>query len=439
MILFPKIDKGIVMFLQFSVNNFRSIKDTVTFSMATASKEKDNNNFFTIKNYELLSSAVIYGANASGKSNILKAMAFMANVVLNKAKVIQSTDTLSHDPFRLNTTTQDASSTFEMVFFIGEVKYRYGFEADSTTVYSEWLFEDTKGKEAKLFYRDSEEEHYVNATRFSEGFIFFDKSTSKIKVSKNQLFIWKCDREDDGEISKSILHWFSRFNLIDGLNHSGYMSYTMKKMEDIEFKNKIISLVKTADTGIENIDVQTEDVSLDVLEKMPLPDKLKEEILKDGGLQSIAVHTYHKKFNENNDEIGTMIFELDDEESVGTQKFFKISAPILNTLQEGKILMIDELDASLHPVLTKHLINLFHDKTINTKNAQLIFATHDTNLLKPYIFRRDQIWLTEKDKYGATDIYSLANFKGVRSNEDFEKQYIQGKYGAIPYLGKFEF
>lgn len=424
------------MFLQFSVNNFRSIKDTVTFSMATASK--DNDNSFKVKNYELLKSAVIYGANASGKSNVLKAMAFMGNIVLNKTKIIQSTDTLPHDPFKLNTVTQDASSTFEIVFFIDAVKYRYGFEADITTVYSEWLYEDTKGKEAKLFYRDSEEEHYVNPTRFAEGFLFFDKVTSKIKVSKNQLFIWKCD-QDDGEISKSILKWFSRFNLIDGLDHSRYINYTMEKMEDIEFKNKIVELVKSADIGIADIEMQKEDVPLDIFEKMPLPEKLKELILKDGGLQSVAVNTYHKKFDENNNEIGTVVFELDDEESVGTQKFFRMSAPILNTLQEGKILMIDELDASLHPMLTKHLINLFHDKTINTKNAQLIFATHDTNLLKPYIFRRDQIWLTEKNKYGTTDIYSLAQFKNVRKKEDFEKQYIQGKYGAIPYLGKFEF
>jgi len=424
------------MLLQFSVNNFRSIKDTVTFSMATASK--DENNSFKLRNYELLTSAVIYGANASGKSNVLKAMSFMGNIVLNKTKVIQSTDTLQHDPFKLNTATQDTSSTFEIVFFIDEIKYRYGFEADSTTVYSEWLYADEKGKEAKLFYRDSEEEHYVNPTKFKEGFIFYDNATSKIKVSKNQLFLWKCD-QDDGEISKSILTWFSRFKLIDGLDHDGYVNYTMKKMEDIEFKNKIVDLVKTADIGIDDIQTQKEDVPLDVFEKMPFPDKLKELILKDGGLQSVAVNTYHKKFDENNNEIGTVIFELDDEESVGTQKFFRMSAPILNTLQEGKILMIDELDASLHPMLTKHLINLFNNKEINKNHAQLIFATHDTNLLNRHIFRRDQIWLTEKDKYGATDIYSLAQFKNVRKTEDFEKQYIQGKYGAIPYLGKFEF
>lgn len=422
------------MLLQFSVSNYRSIKDTITLSMLSSS---ENENSFKIKKYNLLNSAVIYGANASGKSNLLRAMGFMGRIVLNKTKVIQSTDTLPHDPFRLNSSTKDASSTFEIVFFIDEIKYRYGFELDNTTVYAEWLYANEKGKEAKLFYRDSEEEEYVNP-KFKEGYIFFDNSKSKIRVSLNQLFIWKCD-QDGGEISKSILKWFSRFNLIDGLDHGGYISYTMKKMEDLTFKNEMINLVKTADIGIENITMEEEEVPLDMIEKMGLPIDLKEEILKDGGLKSVSINTYHKKFDENNNEIGNEIFELDDEESLGTRKFFKMSAPILNTLQEGKILIIDELDASLHPMLTKHLIKLFSDKNINTKNAQLIFATHDTNLLKPQIFKRDQIWFTEKDKYGSTILYSILEIKGVRATDDFEKQYLQGKYGAVPYLGKFEF
>lgn len=424
------------MLLQFSVSNYRSIKDKITFSMLSSSK---NENTFKIKKYNLLNSAVIYGANASGKSNLLRAMAFMGRIVLNKTKVIQSTDTLPHDPFRLNSSTQDASSIFEIVFFINEIKYRYGFELDNTTVYSEWLYADEKGKEAKLFYRDADDEEYVNSQKFKEGYPFFDNSKSKIKISSNQLFIWKCDREDDGIISKSILKWFNRFNLIDGLDHGGYISYTMKKMEDLNFKNEMIKLVKTADIGIEDITIEEEDVPLDMIEKLSLPTSIKEEILKDGRLKSVSINTYHKKFDKDNNEIGNEIFELDDEESVGTRKFFKMSAPILNTLQEGKILIIDELDASLHPMLTKHLIKLFNDKNINTKNAQLIFATHDTNLLKPQIFKRDQIWFTEKDKYGSTTLYSILEIKGVRANDDFEKQYIQGKYGAVPYLGKFEF
>ena len=424
------------MLLQFSVNNYKSIKDTITFSMATSSKDKGNS--FKIGKYELLKSAILYGANASGKSNFLKAMAFMGKIVLNKNKVIQSTDTLEHFPFKLSTDTQDSSSTFEIVCFINNIKFRYGFEIDNTTVYAEWLYADEKGKESKLFYRDTEEDDYVNPTKFKEGFTFFDKKNLNINISKNQLFIWKCD-QNDGEIAKSILGWFNKFNLIDGMQHDDYIGYAMDQMENEDFKNEIVNLVKTADIGIEDIILEKEKVPLDILEKMEIPSKLKEEILEGGGLQKVLLNTYHKKYDEDNKEIGTVIFELDEEESKGTRKFFKMSAPILNTLREGKVLLIDELDASLHPMLTKHLIKLFHNEKINTKNAQLIFATHDTNMLTPHLFRRDQIWLTEKDKFGATDIYSLAQLKDVIKNENFEKQYIQGKYGAIPYLGKFEF
>ena len=424
------------MLLQFSVNNYKSIKDTITFSMATTSKDEGNS--FNIGKYELLKSAIIYGANASGKSNFLKAMAFMGKIVLNKNKVIQSTDTLEHFPFKLNTDTQNSSSTFEIVCFINNIKYRYGFEIDDTTVYAEWLYADEKGKESKLFYRDAEEDDYINPAKFKEGYKSFDKKELKINVPKNQLFIWKCD-QNDGEVSKSILGWFNKFNLIDGMEHDGYIGFAMDQMENEDFKNEIVNLVKTADIGIEDIILEREKVPSEFFEEMSIPSDLKEKILEGGGLQRVLLNTYHKQYDENDNEVGKIIFELDEEESKGTRKFFKMSAPILNTLREGKILIIDELDASLHPMLTRHLIKLFHNEKINTKNAQLIFATHDTNMLTPTMFRRDQIWLTEKDKFGATDIYSLAQLKDVIKNENFEKQYIQGKYGAIPYLGKFEF
>ncbi|MEY4505097.1 MAG: hypothetical protein RL154_1394 [Pseudomonadota bacterium] len=420
------------MLLQFSVNNFRSIKDTVTFSMLS---EEKNSNINKIRNYKLLQSAVLYGANASGKSNIFGAMSYMASVVLNKPKIIQSTDELPYFPFRLSTETEKASSSFEIVFFIGDIKYRYGFEADNLEVYAEWLFADTKGREAKLFYRDSTEQ-YIN-TIFKEGIKFFDKKNSKISVAKNQLLLWKCD-QNDGEVSKTILQWFKGFNVIDGLDHNGYASFTIKRMEDSNFRDKINDLVKTADVGIELIATSEEDIPLDFVEKLQLLEVIKQEFLKDGGLKQININTYHKKYNENHEEIGNVIFELDEEESLGTRKFFKISAPIIDTLNEGKVLVIDELDASLHPMLTRHLIKLFNSD-LNKKNAQLIFATHDTSLLTKDLFTREQIWLTEKNRYGATDLYSLLEIKDVRAKEDFEKYYLQGKYGAIPYLGKFEF
>ncbi len=425
------------MLVEFTVNNFKSIRDTVKFSMLTSSK--DEGNYFEKRKYKLLKSAIIYGANASGKSNFLRAMAFMSKFVLNKYKIIQSIDKLPHEPFRLSTETEDASSSFEIVFFIENIKYRYGFEIDNELIYSEWLYADEKGKEAKLFYRDVEEKEYINPNKFVEGYRFFDKKDEKINVSSNQLFLWKCDNEKDGFISKSILNWFNQFNMIDGMDHTGYINFTMKKMENEDFKNKIIELVKTADIGIDNLQVEEEDVPLEVIEKLQLPDLIKDEMIKEGGFKSITLNTLHQKFNSDGNVIDTVVFELEKEESKGTRKFFAMSAPILDTLKNGKVLIIDELDASLHPILTQHLIKLFHDESINKNNAQLIFATHDTNLLKKTIFRRDQIWLSEKNKYGSTDLYSLAQFKNVRKNEDFEKQYIHGKYGAIPYLGKFEF
>lgn len=424
------------MLLEFTVNNFKSIKDDVKFSMLTSSK--DEGNYFPIRNYNLLRSSIIYGANASGKSNFLRAMAFMRNFVLNHYKILQSTDKIPYEPFKLCNETEKASKSFEIVFFIDEIKYRYGFEIDSDTVYAEWLFADEKGKESKLFFRDVEIADYVNPNKFKEGYSFFNKKEGKIKVPKNQLFIWKCDQEENA-ISTKILQWFNQFNMIDGTNHKEYIEYTQDMMKDDSFKNEIIKLVKTADIGIDDIQIEESNVPLEVLEKMLLPDSLKNELLTNGGAKSTSLNTFHKKYSNEGDLIDDVVFELNKEESKGTRKFFAMSAPILDTLKNGKILIIDELDASLHPILTQHLIKLFYDEKVNRKNAQLIFATHDTNLLNRFMFRRDQIWLTEKNQYGATDLYSLAQFKNVRKKEDFEKQYIQGKYGAIPYLGKFEF
>lgn len=431
-----------IMLLQFSVNNFRSIKDTVTFSMNTASNEASKHSF-QARDYHLLNSAVIYGANASGKSNVLKAMSFMRNLVLNKPKITQSTDDLPHQPFRLNTETEQASSYFEIVFFLENVKYRYGFEADSTTVYAEWLYSDEKSKESRLFERDNEQNiHYVNKQKFKEGI--------GLKVPENHLFIWKCD-QNDGDISKKILQWFSHFNLIDGLENERYVNFALKQMENTDAKSELLKLVKIADLGIEEIAIEEKDVTQaavqHIIKNESIPKEVKQEMLSqinNGASASIELlQSRHKKFNEKNQLIGSVSFELDEDESQGTQKFFAVSAPILDTLKHGKVLLIDELDASLHPMLTECLIKLFNNKELNKRNAQLVFVTHDIHLLSvPELFERDQIWFTEKDQYGSTNLYSLLEFrkknkgKDVRTTDNLEKHYLQGRYGAVPYVGE---
>ncbi len=421
------------MLVQFTVNNFRSIKDDVTLNMLAASKDESNTFLLREGSYELLNSAVLYGANASGKSNVLKAMAQMRNIVLNATKVHQSTDKLPHNPYKLNKQTMEASTSFEIIFFIKDSKYRYGFELDSTTVYAEWLFLDENGREAKLFYRDIDDEFYVNKNKFKEG-----KGLEE-KTLKNQLFIWKCDSEN-GPISREILQWFSHLNMIDGLENTGYIAFTTNQMKNESFKKDIVSLVKFADLGI--VDIATNELKMDQkeIEAIPLPQEIKDQML-DESFVKIETHTSHKFFDQNNNELGQVRFDLHKDESFGTKKFFAMSAPILDTLKRGGILIVDELDASLHPILTMHLMKLFHNKKANSKNAQLIFATHDTNLLNADLLRRDQIWFTEKDKYGATALYSLVEYKAnkARKSTNLEKNYLQGRYGAIPYIGEFGF
>lgn len=422
------------MLLQFTVDNFRSIKDSLTLSMVSGIKNETNR--LEIRNYALLPCAVIYGANASGKSNILKALEYMKSLVLNRHKIFQSTDKLPHEPFRLSMETESASSTFEVVFFHNGVKYRYGFEADSTNVYSEWLFGDEKGKEAKLFFRDSENPDlyttpYANPEKFKEG--------KGLKVLPNSLFIWKCDQEG-GAISNQILTWFKNVNLLYGINFSQYLSYTLQQMEKESYRSEIVKLVSVADLGIKDIMVDEIEIPSTDIEKSEFPKEVVDKILTNkASMMKISIHAVHNKYNDNGDLIGTANFEMSDDESVGTKKFFYLSAPFIDTLKNGKVLLVDELDASLHPMLTMVLVSLFNDKRINKNNAQLIFATHDTNLLNQKLFHKSQIWFTEKDKFGATHLTSLTEFKNVRPSADIEKQYIQGKFGAIPYLGTFSF
>lgn len=424
------------MLLQFKVNNFRSIKDTAVLSM-NAGKGKTTVNSIESKGYHILKSAVIYGANASGKSTVLNALAYMREMVLNRYKVTQSVDKLPYFPFLLNTETETASSHFEIIFLKGDCKYRYGFEVDSEKVYSEWLYADTRGKESRLFQRNIEGNiFYVNQLKFKEG--------RRLKAIDNQLFIWRCDQEG-GEVSKTILEWFYDLNLLNGLQNQPYIDFALEQMKDPNIKAKLLDLLKKADLSINDLKIDEQDIPDEQAKELPLPAEIMEKILSGGArITSSDIQTSHKKFDADNNATGATYFSLNTDESQGTKKFLALSAPILDTLKSGKILLIDEIDASLHPMLTEGLIKLFHNAENNPFNAQLIFTTHDVSFLsRPQLFGRDQIWFTEKNLYGSTELYSLLEFrknskgKDVRSTDNLEKHYLQGQFGAVPYLGDF--
>jgi len=418
------------MLIEFRVGNYKSFKDIITFSMVAAkltskNKEIDANNIFTYKkSINLVKTAALYGSNASGKSNFVKAFVFIKNFVINSSKESQASEEIDIDNFKLSTTTENKPSFFEIFFVIDGIRYRYGFELDRERVHSEWLYR-AKERETNLFQRDLEKIDIKGP--FSEG------KGLESKTRPNALYLSVC-AQWNGKISTEILKWFRSCGVISGIDDIGYRPFTVQSLENSDFKEKILSFIREFDFDISDLNVKHSTITEDSFPK-DMPKTLQNFLMETGG-NRLTIFTTHKKFNEKNEYIGNEIFDLDKHESEGTKKAFSFSGPLLDVLSNGKILIVDELDARLHPVITQAIVQMFHDTNLNPKNAQLIFATHDTNLLDNKFFRRDQVWFMEKDKYGATDLYSLVDFK-VRNDASFEKDYIAGKYGAIPFLGGF--
>ena len=301
---------------------------------------------------------------------------------------------------------------------------------------SEWLYYKKNLKEVELFYRD-EQNFETHSRNFTKG-----KMVIKEKLIRENALLISVASQFNDEISINIIDWFNDFKTISGLRESGFRGFTLNKTEDPNYKKKILNLLEAADLGITDIILQTLEV-----EDLPkdLPDEIRNKIIKDLKEDKSRkllgdIFTVHKKYDENKNITDTINFSLDSEESSGTRKFFALTGPILDVLENGYTLFVDELDSKLHPNLVCKIVSLFNSSEINKKNAQLIFNTHDTNLLDSRLFRRDQIWFTNKDRYGESILYSLADFKSskVKKIENFEYNYIKGKYGAVPFLGHFD-
>jgi uncharacterized protein len=425
------------MLVQFSVGNFLSVREIVTLSMVAAKiKSKDSvldaqNVFKVNEKLSLLKSAAIYGANASGKSNIIAAMRFMRWFVANSFKESNITAPIEVDEFRLSTETLSKPSFFEVVFLIEGIQYRYGFEADKEQVVSEWLFFVPTTKEVKLF--DRTVDSIQLGKRFKEG------RGLKEKTRKNVLFL-SVVAQFNGSIAQKVLNWFKELGIISGLTDRGYMPYTIKSYYSGEKQDEILQLIQRLDLGIDDIQIEKGPLPTlppDMPEELKgLAEELQKLVAQQGGeIEAFKVHVAHRRYNTEGEPVSVEHFDLAKHESQGTQKLFALAGPLIDVLTGGAPLIVDELDARLHPLITCEIIKLFNSEEANPHNAQLIFTTHDTNLLSNKLLRRDQIWFTEKDRYGATDLYSLVEYKGIRNDASFEKDYVQGRYGAIPFLG----
>ncbi len=420
------------MLIGFSVGNYKSFKETVTLSMVASSiteedKELDENNVFPINDkLSLLKSAAIYGANASGKSNLVAAINFMKWFVLNSSKETQVSEAIDIEAFRLSTETEKEPSFFEIVFLIKSTTFRYGFEVNTEQVVSEWLFQTDDNAEKLLFQRDLD--NFI-LDDFPEGQGISDKTRT------NALFL-SVVAQFNGKLSGKILLWFSKnLQLISGLQDTQYRKETLESFENERHRHDIIEFIKKLDLGIADIQITNQPVFM-------ISNKALYASYYGGSLylnseSKPTVKTVHRKYDADGKQTAIEIFDIEKHESEGTNKLFALAGLLLDTLRTGKILFIDELDARLHPLITRELICLFNSNETNPHNAQLIFTTHDTNLLSSKTFRRDQIWFTEKDNKGATDLYSLVEYK-VGKDASFERDYIIGKYGAIPFIGNFK-
>jgi uncharacterized protein len=432
---------GVIMLIEFSVGNYRSFKERVTLSMVAAKiksqpERLDADNVFRVDDdLTLLKSAAIYGANASGKSNLIAALGFMRQFVLNSSRDSQVGERIGVEPFLLNTETVGQPSHFEIVFLLDGIIHRYGFEVTAERVVAEWLYHTPGRKEANLFERSDKIER---KRTFKEG-----RDLEK-RTRSNALYV-SVVAQFNGELASAIVSWFARLGTLLGLTDVHQMMQAMHFFEDATYQPAIIEFIRRFDVGIDDIAMQRSPAKPPALPS-DAPEELRRvfDILSGiEGAEHIAVQTLHPCFDASALLVETIALDLEQHESDGTRKLFAFAYPILRTLREGLVLVIDELDARLHPLITRQLIKLFNSQETNPHNAQLIFTTHDTNLLSGMLFRRDQIWFVEKSRRGESTLYSLVEYrqaagKKIRNDASFEKDYIAGRYGAIPYIGSFD-
>ncbi|WP_286920428.1 AAA family ATPase [Flavobacterium sp. UBA4197] len=419
------------MLVQFTVGNFLSFYDRRTLNLEAKGISELKKNVISYNREKIVRSAVIYGANSSGKSNLIRALDRMREVVIRSVRLNDSDD-LDYSPFLLSTESEKEPTYFEAVFWKEDIRYRYGFEYNEKNIVNEWLFSGKTKKNEKPFFIRTEDGIGV-ADKFEEG-IGKEESTND-----NRLFI-SLVAQLGGKISKKVLEFFKDLNVLSGLDHNDYNGFTLRMLhENLDGCNESLALFQKLNLGFKNVTTIETVFNPSELPEV-LPEKIRSKLIKElTGKTQVTMKTVHNKFDKKRNIVDQVFFDKSDNESEGTNKIIDLSGPIFDTLISGKVLIIDELDAKLHALITINIVEIFNNPETNPNNAQLIFATHDTNLLGEDLFRRDQIWFTEKDDFEQTDLYSLYDFNlpdggKVRNDSNIERNYIRGRYGAIPYI-----
>lgn len=413
----------------FSFGNFRSFKEIQTLSLTkaklTSKKDKalEPTNTFAHLKESFLKSKVLYGANASGKSNLIKALSVFLKITTQSAK---DEKVLEHiNSFRLSGDTMEQPSFFQMIFGVGENKYRYGFQASDKAIHSEWLYERKGKKETCYFIREQQGLSYLNESFFKEGDIYMglaqQKDGNKDFLFPTSLFLKMLASFPFAKTSKSIMEGFEQIKVLSGLGDPTMTAYAREALRVPHKKSFILEILKHADTSVEKLGFL--ELNNDTSENTEAPKK-----------RSVLLSAKKLHGGVDEDKIPLSLFAFDEYESEGTQRLFEYAAYLYDAFYEGKILIIDQFDAQLHPLLAKKLVALFNS-TAN-KQGQFILATNNPLLLSDKLLRRDQISFVEKDKEDCSHLYSLAEIAGVKG-DNHQSDYLLGKYGATPIVGDF--
>lgn len=413
------------MLIEFSVSNFRSIKDTQTLSMvASSGKERWEDNTFAPNSPStprLLHSAVVLGPNASGKSNLVKALYFVKDLVEESASGKQRGDRLNLQPFRLTTETAQAPSEFEIVFEQSAVRYQYGFSATVEGIQEEWLIAFPEGRPQRWFARTAEASGENPEWYFGPAFKGPRKTLSEA-TRPNALFLSTAVQLNNQQL-QPVFDWFAdRLRVVPARRDfpTQFDSYTATCCREDDDRARVLKFLQAADLGIDGLSVEVGKWTAE-----DLPDDMPDDIVKMlVGKERLEVRSQRLDLTTGE----PVEFDFSDE-SDGTRNLFSWAGPWLDVLDRGLVLVIDELDASLHPTLVRFLANLFHDGETNPYGAQLICTTHDVTQLEGD-FRRDQVWFVEK-RQQQTSLYPLSDFR-PRKKEAIGRGYLRGRYGALP-------
>ena len=425
------------MLISFSVKNFRSFLQNQELSLVRSALGGRTDGVIESKvelGVDLLRVAAIYGPNASGKTNLLRAITFLRLAVLNSHQRWSPTGDIPVEPFLLaRKSAEEEPAEFVIKFAVAKVRYEYGVWLSRKAVQREWLFAYPSGKRQVWFERDVESDPVF---RFGKKFTGENRVIESL-TRQNSLFL-STAAQNNHELLLPIYGWFrDHLLLVNHGSRSESVSLTAQMCSDSDRQLEVVKLLAAADLGIQSVDVKQrpalpESRKMLAAFRSALPVELRD------GLPEDAPAVMEIRFKHSGGSNGGAMELPIEQESQGTIALFSLAGPALKALSEGHTLLVDELDSSLHTHLARAIVTLFNSPSTNPHGAQLVFNTHDTNLLTGDLLRRDQIWLCEKDASGATSLLPLSDYR-VRKVDNIERGYLMGRFGAVPILDSMTF